>query len=282
MIKGAIRAGILLAAVTWFLDGSLRAQDPDEMAVVTFNVRYDNPGDPLTWEQRRDQVVAAIGYFDILGFQEALANQVADLAAGLPEHDHYGVGRDDGIAGGEHCPIFWRRDRFDLLHAETKWLSTEPDVPGSVGWDAALPRIATIVSLHDRRTGKVIRIANTHFSHIGARARALAARMLSLQFSISGADIDLLLGDLNAEPGSEPLQILQGSGLSDAHDAASRKCRDNIGTYTGFPTGGLRGAPRIDHIFVRGASVPWYCTEEKIVGAYYISDHLPVYIALMP
>jgi len=122
MIKGAIRAGILLAAVTWFMDGSLRAQDPDEMAVVTFNVRYDNPGDPLTWEQRRDQVVAAIGYFDILGFQEALANQVADLAAGLPEHDHYGVGRDDGIAGGEHCPIFWRRDRFDLLHAETKWL----------------------------------------------------------------------------------------------------------------------------------------------------------------
>ena len=37
MIKGAIRAGILLAAVTWFMDGSLRAQDPDEMAVVTFN-----------------------------------------------------------------------------------------------------------------------------------------------------------------------------------------------------------------------------------------------------
>lgn len=260
----------------------LLAQHPDEMAVVTFNVRYDNPGDPVPWARRRDLVVSSVGYFDILGFQEALAHQVEDIAQGMPDHDHYGVGRDDGKTGGEHCPIFWRRDRFDLLHAETKWLSTHPDEAGSVGWDAELPRVATLVLLHDRKTGKVIRVANAHFSHIGEAARANAAGMLALYFTASGSDIDLLLGDLNAEAGSEPLDILEGAGLRDAHDAAEKRCRKNIGTYTGFATVGLRGAPRIDHILVRGAEVPWYCTEEQIIDGFYMSDHLPVYIALIP
>ena len=282
MMMGAIRAMAALAAAVLVVTGSVWGQHPDEMAVVTFNIRYDNPDDPLTWEQRRSKVASTVGYFDILGFQEALVNQVDDLAEALPNHDHYGVGRDDGRSAGEHCPIFWNRARFDLLHAETKWLSATPDVPGSVGWDAALPRTATIVVLNDRQTGKIIRVVNTHFSHIGAEARALAARMLSLQFAMSGADIDVLLGDLNAEPESLSMAILEGGGLSDAYDVAEKRCRKNIGTYTGFPTGGLRGAPRIGHILVRGGSVLWFCAEEQIIEGFYISDHLPVYIALMP
>ena len=282
MMKGAIRAMAAMGAVVLLMASPAWGQHPDEMAVVTFNIRYDNPNDPLTWAQRKNKVAATVGYFDILGFQEALVNQVDDLVKALPNHSHYGVGRDDGRSAGEHCPIFWNRERFDLLHAETKWLSATPDVPGSVGWDAALPRIATIVLLNDRKTGKIIRVVNTHFSHIGEEARALAARMLSLQFAMSGADIDVLLGDLNAEPDSPSLNILEGGGLSDAYDVADKRCRKNIGTFTGFPTGGLRGAPRIDHILVRGASVLWFCAEEQIIDGYYISDHLPVYIALVP
>ena len=282
MMMGAIRAMAATGAALWMLAGPVWGQHPDEMAVVTFNIRYDNPGDPLTWDQRKAKVASTVGYFDILGFQEALVHQVDDLVESLPNHDHYGVGRDDGRSAGEHCPVFWNRNRFDLLHAETKWLSATPDVPGSVGWDAALPRTATIVLLNDRQTGKIIRVVNTHFSHIGEEARALAARMLSLQFAMSGADIDVLLGDLNAEPESPCLNILEGGGLDDAYDVAAKRCRNKIGTFTGFATGGMRGAPRIDHILVRGASVLWFCTEEQIIDGYYISDHLPVYIALMP
>ena len=282
MMNGAFKMVCAWAVVCTVNTGEAWAQHPDEMAVVTFNIRYDNPDDPISWEKRRDKVAGSVSYFDILGFQEALVHQVDDLVAALPEHDHYGVGRDDGRSGGEHCPVFWRRSRYDLLHAETRWLSATPQLPGSVGWDADLPRTMTLVLLHDRKTGKVIRVINTHLSHIGDEARALSARMIALQFSMSPADVDLLLGDLNAEPGSAPLDILVGSGLGDAHDVAARKCRSGIGTYTGFPTIGLRGAPRIDHILVRGAEVAWYCTEEQIIEGFYMSDHLPVYIALIP
>ena len=92
----------------------------------------------------------------------------------------------------------------------------------------------------------------------------------------------LLLGDLNAEPGSAALDALTGGRLADAYSAADKRCRDRIGTFTGFPTSGLRAAPRIDHILVDGGEVLWYCTEEKILDGFYMSDHLPVYIALMP
>jgi len=262
--------------------GTARAQHPDEVAVVTFNIRYDNPGDPVTWDQRKETVVGSVSYFDLLGFQEALPHQLDFLAESLPEHDHYGVGRKDGLRGGEHCPIFWRRARFDLLHAETLWLSETPQEAGSVGWDAALPRIATVVLLHDRQTEKVFRVINTHFSHIGEKARAASAQLLSGRFSGSGAEVNLLLGDFNAEPDAAPLRTLTAGRLQDAYDAADKRCRSGQGTYTGFATSGLRGAPRIDHILVDGGEVLWYCLEERILDGYYMSDHLPVYIALRP
>lgn len=273
---------VLLLALAAFLPACLLAQHPDEVAVVTFNIRYDNPADPVTWDARKETVVGSVSYFDILGFQEALAHQQDFLVASLPEHDHYGVGRDDGARGGEHCPLFWRRDRFDLLHAETVWLSETPQVAGSVGWDAALPRIATVVLLHDRQTEQVFRVINTHFSHIGPEAQQAAAQMLSSRFSESAAEVNLLLGDFNVEPDSAPFETLTSGRMTDAYSAAAKRCRSGQGTYTGFATNGLRGAPRIDHIFVDGGEVIWYCLEERILEGHYMSDHLPVYIALMP
>lgn len=274
------RLSFLLVAA--FIGGSVWGQHPDELAAVTFNIRYDNPADPLTWDQRKDKVVKAVTYFDILGFQEALSHQVSDLEEGLPEHDHYGVGRDDGEKAGEFCPVFWRRSRFDLLHAETLWLSPAPKEVGSIGWDAQLPRVATLVMLHDRQTDQVFRVVNAHFSHVGTQARMASAQLISSRLSGSRADVNLVLGDLNAEVGSPELDILTSGRLKDAYEASKRRCRDGIGTFTGFATGGLRGAPRIDHILVDGGEVLWYCTEEQIIDGFYISDHLPVYIALMP
>ena len=170
----------------------------------------------------------------------------------FPDTIPIGVGRDDGGRAGEFCPIFWNRDRFERIHAETLWLSPTPQEVGSIGWDAELPRIATVVVLHDRQTGKVFRLINAHFSHIGEVAREASARMLSMRMAGSSADVNLLMGDLNAEPGSPALDVLTAGRLADAHDVARKRCRQKIGTYTGFATTGLRGAPRIDHLLVDG------------------------------
>ena len=229
------------------------------MAVVTFNIRYDNPGDPVTWDQRKKPwwVPCPTGP---LGFQEALPHQLDFLAESLPEHDHMGwAGRMD--CGAESTVPPWRRARFDLLHAETLWLSETPQEAGSVGWDAALPG-ATVVLLHDRQTEKVFRVINTHFSHIGEKARAASAQLLSGRFS-GGAEVNLLLGDFNAEPDAAPLRTLAGR-LQDAY--ADKRCRRPVRTPA-LPRVDC-GGHRIDHILVDGGEVLWYCLEERILEGF--------------
>ena len=62
---------------------------------MSFNIRYDNPGDSLnSWQYRRDRAATAIHFYDadILGTQEVLHNQLEDLKQRLPEYDVVGVG----------------------------------------------------------------------------------------------------------------------------------------------------------------------------------------------
>jgi len=159
----------------------LRAEPKDEPAtlhVMTWNIRYDNPGDgENAWPHRKDWVAEIIRRekADIIGLQEVLKGQLDDLTQRLPEMVAYGVGRDDGKMKGEYAPILYRRDRFELLDKSTFWLSKTPDVSGSKDWDAALTRIASWVKLKDKQTGKVFYFINTHFDHRGAEARLQSA-----------------------------------------------------------------------------------------------------------
>ena len=99
-----------------------------EWTLATFNIRYDNPSDPISWETRRNDVANLVGFYDIVGLQEALPHQVEDVAQRLPWMSHVGQGRDaDG--GGEACPIFYNHTAWELLHHETLWLAPEWKTP---------------------------------------------------------------------------------------------------------------------------------------------------------
>lgn len=113
----------------------------DTLRVMTFNIRYDNPADGEDgWASRRAKVASMVRFHgaDVVGVQEALPNQLADLAAALPQLGWFGSGRS-AARDGEHCAVFFRRDRLEVLAQGTFWLSPTPEVAGSRGWDAALP-----------------------------------------------------------------------------------------------------------------------------------------------
>ena len=81
--------------------------------------------------------ILSTGEPDIMGFQEVLHNQLLDLSRLFGEgYGYVGVGRDDGNEAGEYSPVFWSKERFDLVRWKTVWLSPTPEVPGSKGWDA--------------------------------------------------------------------------------------------------------------------------------------------------
>ncbi|MGB2229484.1 MAG: endonuclease/exonuclease/phosphatase family protein, partial [Flavobacteriales bacterium] len=171
----------------WCLTPASAQMREGEWSLATFNVRYDNPGDPLTWEERRDQVAQVVGFYDVVGLQEALPNQVEDLAARLPWMAHVGSGRDaDG--GGEACPIFYDKNKWEMLHSQTLWLARDWKTPGAVHPAADLPRIVTVATLHHKADGKTLRVYNTHWSHVSVDAREFAGDFLAVLDAACEAD----------------------------------------------------------------------------------------------
>ncbi|MEW6198152.1 MAG: endonuclease/exonuclease/phosphatase family protein [Planctomycetota bacterium] len=252
---------------------------PAPFRVMSFNIRTADADDGVNaWPPRREVVVATIQAHapDILGLQEVLASQGDELRAALPDYGFVGVGRDDGQQAGEFVPILYRRQRLTLLEAGHFWLSDQPTQPGSVGWDAALPRMATWARLRcNDAPWHEIHVVNTHLDHRGAQARLESARLLRrLVESLGGLPI-LLLGDFNCPPGSAPYRVLTaGRGdlaeLSDAHAAAG-----NVGTYHAFT--GQPGVGRIDWILVnRRLRTLTADVDRAQRDGRYPSDHFPV------
>lgn len=86
---------------------------------MTFNIRHDNPADGEdAWSNRRAKVASMIRFHgaDVVGLQEALRSQIADLEAALPTFGWFGTGRS-AERDGEHCAVLFRphddQDRAD-------------------------------------------------------------------------------------------------------------------------------------------------------------------------
>ena len=193
---------------------------------MTFNVRYGMADDgPDSWATRRERLIVTIRAFspDLLATQECLAAQADDLRAAFPEYAFVGVGRDDGALAGEMCAIFYRRDRFTKLAEGHFWLSDTPRVPGSVGWDAALTRMATWVELRDNLHPQVILHAfDTHFDHLGEEARRHSAMLLRDSVAAkTGYRHAIVMGDFNAPATLGGMFVMAAGETASAAQAAS-------------------------------------------------------------
>ncbi|QLH76382.1 endonuclease/exonuclease/phosphatase family protein [Halosimplex rubrum] len=271
----------------------------EAVRVLTYNVRRDTARDgEFDWAGRRDAVAGTIRFHrpDVVGLQEPLAHQYADLRETVPGFEWVGDSREAEEGDGEFCPVGYRGDRFDRLDSGTFWLSPTPDDPGSVGWDAAYPRIATWVRLRDRAAGGTVLYCNTHLDHEGARARVEGARVLRERASEIREDDEPVVvgGDFNCVAGDEPYRALAddsgdapeakrggqgGLRLVDAREASPYPAHGPDTTRTDFES--LLPDRGIDHVFVAGAAVEGYGVAADAVGdGWFPSDHLPVVVDL--
>lgn len=256
---------------------------------MSFNVRcIGGPEDVPAWGRRRDSVAQVIGSSgaDLAGLQEPVTTQIDDLMARLPGYEWVGAGRLDGVEAGEFTPIFYRRERFQVLEQGTFWLSGRPQESGSVGWDASCVRIVTWGRLRDHLTGRVFFHFNTHFDHSGERARLESARLLlGAVAGRAGGYPVVVTGDLNCEEASEPYRLLTGEGyganagspvLRDARHAALKGHSGPELTFNAFAgAGGL--SARIDYVLVaNGVTVLRHEILFPSEGGSFPSDHLPV------
>ncbi|MEM9834787.1 MAG: endonuclease/exonuclease/phosphatase family protein, partial [Bacteroidota bacterium] len=252
------------------------------LKIISFNIRYDNPGDAEhRWDNRKERVVNLLKFYqaDVFGLQEALHHQVTYVEEAFPYYRRVGVGRDDGGTKGEYSPIFYDTAQLQSIDEGTFWLSTTPDKP-SKDWDAALPRIATWVSLRNKSTKNTILVCNSHFDHRGKVARLESAKLLQekLPMLANGKPI-VLMGDFNSAPNSAPYQVLNsGETLKDAYIKSNLSPVGPEQSFSGFVVTPDLPGERIDHIFVSPSlKVLRYAIISEEKNGAYPSDHFPVF-----
>ncbi|MDE6569700.1 MAG: endonuclease/exonuclease/phosphatase family protein [Alistipes sp.] len=256
------------------------AAAPDDLTVMTLNMRYDNSEDGAdNWQFRRDRIGRLIRseQVDLLGTQELLCNQFDDLQSRLSDYTAVGVGREDGARAGEFNAVFFRTDRFALLDSGTFWLSETPEIAGSKGWDGACERLATWVVLRDKGDREFLFI-NTHLDHVGETARREGVALLLQRIAVlSGGRPVLLTGDFNAEPQSTVIaHVLRDNTLHSAwHSAAER--HGSEWSFSDFGALPEAERPLIDFIFYGEGLTCDYCRIlPDVYDDGYLSDHAPV------
>jgi endonuclease/exonuclease/phosphatase family metal-dependent hydrolase len=222
----------------------------DEIKVISYNVRYNNPNDGKDiWENRRSTIVNLIKNEnpDFLGLQEVNHAQLLFLNSNLSNYSFVGVGRDDGKTKGEYSPIFYNNNLFDLIKSDTFWLSSTPDKI-SVGWDASMERICTYAVFKSKTNKKNIWVFNTHFDHIGIEAREKSADLIiSVINKLTGPeDYVVLTGDFNLLDDSKPIMNLQ-SNFNDTNKNLE-KTDKSYGTFNNFKLNFVSKS-RIDYVF---------------------------------
>lgn len=226
-----------------------------DLTVASFNIRTDTQKDVAQgdgWKQRCPQVCRIVlsRDFDVFGAQEVRHNQLVDMCNALPEYNYVGVGRDDGKSGGEYSPVFYKKERFELLDSGTFWLSETTDVP-SKGWDARHPRICSWARLKDKECKRVFWFFNLHMDHRGIIARRESSRLIlkKIEELSNPKEPVILTGDFNVDQTNEIYSIIADSEIVvDSYKISERRLDVN-GTFNNFKSQAWTDR-RIDHIFV--------------------------------
>jgi len=275
MINNALKILIIL-----FFSGCA----DQNVSLMTYNIRLDIEVDgDNAWTHRKEFLVSQLLFYtpDIFGTQEGLPHQISYIDNELGNYSYIGDGRDGGEKG-EYVAIFFKHTEFEVTDQHTFWLS---ETPGefSKGWDAAYPRICTYGLFKDKKTNKKFWVINTHLDHMGSKAREQSVLMIIKKIKeINIKNYPLFfLGDLNAEPKSNPILTLK-SILDDSKEVSIEKPFGPRGTFNAFkfdePV-----VRRIDYIFIsknNTIKVNKYAVLSDSKDLRYPSDHLPVYVEL--
>ena len=268
----------------------------DALRALTFNVRYNEPADGRhAWPHRRALVLDTLRAHaaDLIGLQEAGADQFAQIATSLDGYTAFGVYRDEW-GHVETYGGFVRSDRFDLLSDGLFWLSDTPAIAHSITWANDWgARACAWVRLRDRVSDRELVFASTHVD-TNADSWLPSARVLQRELDRIGGDRPIVLvGDFNCVAHGDAHRDLTGHGFRDAWLEAGHNDDGRL-TYHGFSGAVLleqvSDVPaeafmhhncRIDWILVRGDLACSECTiDVRRSGDVLPSDHYPVVATL--
>lgn len=253
-----------------------------QLRIMSYNVRRrgKEKRSELRWKNRLPLVSTLIKRInpDIFGLQEPTSSQMSDLNQALPEYHSFGKGRGTswlGRGANEHTPIFYKKNRFELLSYGTFSISSHqgrwmPWHAKTTGW---LPRICTWGKFKDKKTGKILYLYNTHLDHMYHIAQLNGLTEIKKHLPSDPNALVLITGDFNAPFSSDMQHILP------TFQTARQLAQTVIGpleTRTGWDNSELK---HIDHILLNNISrvrVPLFQVITKQANEPYPSDHRPI------
>ena len=206
---------------------------------------------------------------DFIGAQE-----VTDRWKAYFEEDLPGFGTVFAFRGKldhEGTPIYYRRDRFDLVESGRFWLSETPEKESRAKGSAYL-RIACWGIFERKEDGRRLLFINTHLDCKSERARILGARIIADFIGDKGAGLPAVLtGDMNDVSYSEAIETLREK-MTDARLSAPVTCETN----THMSEFGSPADASIDYILLKDARAARYSVEKECDGNFPQSDHYAV------
>lgn len=248
------------------------------MRFVSYNLRFASEDDPHPWSRRRAASIELLTGLapDVLGTEEGLDHQLADLMAGLPAH--YRLAAEHRHDGGseENSAIIYDSRTVDLIAIDHQWLSDTPEVPGSISWGHSLPRMYSLATFRRVTDDAEFFVISTHFDHESSRAQLKSAhQLLGRAADLAAGRPLVIMGDFNCSEDSEPYAALIGGGLRDAYAIAIDR-GPRLGTFNNYGPPMADGA-RIDWILINDRTTARSARMvDEAPGGQYPSDHLPV------
>ena len=278
-----------LVVYFWHLPGYLLKKEAIAMTpadngpirIMSCNVRYLALKDigKKSWFYRADKLLGDIAKEapGIIGFQEVTPWQYSYLVDTLSGYDCVITYRDRSPRP-EGCPIFYNTDLYTLVDKGSFWLSETPEVM-SKDWDSACHRVCSYVILTDHVSGKNFVVFNTHLDHVSDEARINGIKVVLDKIAQFGGLPSVIMGDFNAEEGSETYISVTENFLDARYEAEDTT---DAGTFQRW--GEIEGGERIDYFMISktGFRVQRYCVVDIVHDGAYASDHNPIVLDVTP
>ena len=250
------------------------------VTVMSYNLRCTGTDEQAPAE-RAPFVAQDIARYapDSFGAQECEKVWFDLLDEALPQYARVGTPRY--VLFGEASPVYYLKDKYDLVDSGTFWLSLTPSIPSRFP-DAQFNRVCTYAVLRDKGTGFTYAHFNTHLDHRGYYARAEAAAIISEKIAAICPDLPVILtGDLNIKEGSEEAARFLSIGFENVRITAAQRENADATTYHNY---GKVENEIIDYIFTNPAfliAAERYVTDLSCYDGIYPSDHHPIAATLV-
>ena len=260
------------------------------IAVMSYNVYYDlseskrNPNDVLVSVKQKNP--------DVFGLNEAGRDWINKFKADTEISAKYACAEGKALenaSDSSYNPVFYNKDRFELIECDTKWLSKTPDRM-SMDSDAKHYKGLTYVILKDKASGTEFMYINTHLdgsneSDAHAALKEVRKRQAEIvkSFAAKYPFMPIVIGgDFNEGPTSAVI-----GGMS--RNTRFRYCMDVADTKVNINSTDVNSSfdsksdgVIFDYLFVSAdcITVQKYEQWDNKISGKYPSDHLPVYAEL--